>query len=399
MKKLFLSLWLLFPIWVSGQIHDYSAYQGIVKKIETIASMEDAAMRKASWDAFVKTYGLPYAQGDSVVLAYKGPATKVVWQGDFNFWGRVDSVNTAGTQLATSDIWIWKAQFPEDARLDYKIQVDDDWILDPANPLQQWSGVNNGTPNSYFAMPSYRSELSQTKKREPKGQWVDKIFESVFLPYDIRVDVFIPEKAKGPLPVIYVTDGQEYRHEEMGNMPVVIDNLLQERRITPVVAVFIDMRNPDDLTENRRVSQLPLNPAFAQFIVRELVPWVELTFKTSRKSEDRALMGTSLGGLHAAYMAHIFPDFFGKIAIHSPAFWFNEEIYPLVESTQLRNTQFFMSTGTVYDTQADAQKMKGIFEQKGYPLTYMEVNEGHSWGNWRALLDDILVEFFPGSKN
>ena len=40
--------------------------------------------------------------------------------------------------------------------------------------------------------------------------------------------------------------------------------------------------------------------------------------------------------------------------------------------------------------------MKQVFEDKGYPLQYLEVNEGHSWGNWRALIDDPL-RFFWGA--
>jgi enterochelin esterase-like enzyme len=38
--------------------------------------------------------------------------------------------------------------------------------------------------------------------------------------------------------------------------------------------------------------------------------------------------------------------------------------------------------------------MKTILEAKGYPLQYKEVNEGHSWGNWRALIDEPLIWFF-----
>ena len=53
-----------------------------------------------------------------------------------------------------------------------------------------------------------------------------------------------------------------------------------------------------------------------------------------------------------------------------------------------------MSTGVIFDTEESARKMKKIFDEKGYPLKYFEVNEGHSWGNWRGLLDDMLIYFF-----
>ena len=44
-----------------------------------------------------------------------------------------------------------------------------------------------------------------------------------------------------------------------------------------------------------------------------------------------------------------------------------------------------MSTGTFYDTQPGACRMR---------LRYVEVNEGHSWGNGRALIDDPLRFFW-----
>ena len=33
-------------------------------------------------------------------------------------------------------------------------------------------------------------------------------------------------------------------------------------------------------------------------------------------------------------------------------------------------------------------------EDKGYDLLYLEVPEGHSWGQWRSQIDDLLVTFF-----
>jgi hypothetical protein len=38
--------------------------------------------------------------------------------------------------------------------------------------------------------------------------------------------------------------------------------------------------------------------------------------------------------------------------------------------------------------------MRALFEAKGYPLQYIEVNEGHSWGNWRGLLAEPLMYFW-----
>ena len=33
-------------------------------------------------------------------------------------------------------------------------------------------------------------------------------------------------------------------------------------------------------------------------------------------------------------------------------------------------------------------------EEKGYPLQYLETADGHSWGNWRGVMADMLRFFF-----
>ena len=50
-----------------------------------------------------------------------------------------------------------------------------------------------------------------------------------------------------------------------------------------------------------------------------------------------------------------------------------------------------MSTGVINDTESVARGMQKIMMEKGFNLMYQEVNEGHSWGNWKALLDDMLI--------
>jgi enterochelin esterase family protein len=43
--------------------------------------------------------------------------------------------------------------------------------------------------------------------------------------------------------------------------------------------------------------------------------------------------------------------------------------------------------------------MKHALEEKGYDVAYSEFNQGHSWGNWRAHIDDMLVFFWgKGAK-
>ena len=60
--------------------------------------------------------------------------------------------------------------------------------------------------------------------------------------------------------------------------------------------------------------------------------------------------------------------------------------------------KIYMDTGTIYDTQVKALEMKSIMEGKGYQIMYGEYSEGHSWGSWRARIDDLLFHFFGQSS-
>ena len=41
------------------------------------------------------------------------------------------------------------------------------------------------------------------------------------------------------------------------------------------------------------------------------------------------------------------------------------------------------------------RSLRDALESHQYNYAYAEFNEGHSWGNWRAHLDDLLIFLFP----
>lgn len=43
---------------------------------------------------------------------------------------------------------------------------------------------------------------------------------------------------------------------------------------------------------------------------------------------------------------------------------------------------------------SDLQKTVLKLQDKGYSIEFHEVLEGHTWGNWRGLSDEMLMHFF-----
>ena len=370
-------------------------YQDFEVRLASFALNSNSETRDAAldefWSELVETGRVPFVDGQKVAFLYRGEAQSVAFAGDFNGWDY--SAGPAERMIGT-DIWRREETFPADSRLDYKIVINGkQWILDPANPHLRRSGFGD---NSELAMPDYvPSPWAERNETSPRGELAAGFLSSEHLGYPVNYQVYTPVgyESLSNLPVMYVTDGHEYADDVMGSMCAVMDNLIAAGKIRPMMAVFID---PRVYGQNRRSQQYVLNPKFVDFVAKELVPHIDAHWKTSADRRDRGILGTSLGGLNSAYFAVRAPETFTRIAVQSPAFQAGGgRIRNLYREAPRLDIDLFMTWGTFHDFDATTTEFRQILDQKGYEYRHILVNEGHSWGNWRALLDDILLAFWP----
>ena len=385
-------------LWMSGlSAQDYQPFSETISRLYS----RDSLKVHATWTDLVERGNIPFVVHDSVAFLYRGDAISVAWMGDFNGWGYKRDFNNKGIQIPGTNIWILKATFPLDARMDYKIVIDESqWILDPNNDDHQWSGVGGGSPNSELRMPEWKEDPIALKPIDGliRGQ-VDKdmLFNSKLLGYQITYSVYLPTNYNPAesYPVVYVTDGYEYMHDRLGNMVLILDNLIHSKKIKPIIAVFVDHREPVNRSNNRRMQELAMNETYLNFLTTEFKSLVEKNYAVTKDPSQTAILGTSMGGLSAAYFAFARPGIFGLAGIQSPAFWFKPEIFTFCDNPQQPPVKTFLTTGLINDTDEGAKRMKGILEKNTCTYQYKELNQGHSWGNWRDTIDDILVYFFP----
>lgn len=403
--RLVLCLLLGSPLAAAQSGLPFTTFDQFTDSLAAIGAIPDAAEREAAVDALWADLAdadqIPFRLGDEAAFLWRGGSSTVAVAGDHNGW---NPSGHALSKVGLSDVWMRAYAFPEAARLDYKLVVNGTWVLDPANPHQQWSGFG---PNSELRMPAWVFPEETVRDPDvPAGVFgSNQTLASPALGYAVRYRVYTPagydDANLSDLPVLYVTDGHEYSDDRLGALRIVLDNLIAEGRAEPALAVFIDPRVNG---ENLRHEQYVQNPAFAAFVAEELVPTIDAAFRTRPDRASRVILGTSLGGLFSAYLGLLHPDVFGKLAIQSPAFWVSESaewdgpsIYALMAEAEAGLFDVFMSTGTINDTEDGARQMRAVFEANGHALTYREVPEGHSWGNWRALLDEVLVALLPGT--
>ena len=384
----------------SARAQEGPAVRSVIGAFEAAGQIADAGARRSAVDsAWATVEGrVPFVRADSALFLWRGSARSVAVAGDMTGWRPTAELRRVGE----TDVWLRLDRFPETARLDYKLVVDgSDWRLDPANPHQQWSGFG---PNSELRMSAWApSPWTDRQPDVPRGALSPaRTIESDDYPHPVTYRVWTPAgyDALDELAAVYVTDGHEYADARLGALPDVLDNLIAAGRIPPCIAVFIDPRSGGT---NRRQEQYVQNEAFASLVATDLVAAVDAAYRTDARREARTILGTSLGGLFAVSLGLEHPDVFATLAPQSPAFWVSggslgwtgPTIYERVASAPSLPFRIAMTTGTIRDAEDGAREMRDALVARGVELTYVEVPEGHSWGNWRALLDDVLVALLP----
>lgn len=377
----------------------FDSYAEFETTINELASINKTATRDSLINLFLDSLKsnqeIPFAKDTSVMFIYYGKAKNVIFTGDFNQWS-VNDKKYEAKKLRGTNLWILEQNFPDDARFDYKISVNkSELIIDPLN-----NTVQNREPGPYseLRMPYWEAPKYNIEKTNiPKGTLTDVqtiLSNETNLDYKVNYQVYLPHnyQTQTNLPVIYVTDGHEYSNPLLGNMITVLDNMIANNIIKPLIAVFIDPRNPENLEENRSVSEYDCNDRFVDFIVHELVPEIDKSYKTNPQADSRAILGVSYGGKISTYIGVKKPEIFGCIAAQSPVL--DESLIREYGKNKKLPIKFYLSCGTFYDVKDNTQLLRDVLIYKGYPLEYIEVNESGSWGAWRNQIDIILKYFF-----
>lgn len=364
---------------------------------------------------------LPLVLGDQAVFMYWGDAQRVTVTGDFAGWDLASGQEAR--RIGQSDLWIAQRTLPVDSRIEYKFVVDgENWILDPANPVIVKRSLGD---NNVVAMPRFvTTDESDTRPDVAHGTMSDNLtITSEKLGYDVNYRVYTPagyEQLKD-LPVVYAIDGNDFVDPDMGKMPAVLDNLIADGRMRPVIGVFVDAREPGHPENNRREQEFLAKAVdYGSFLAEELVPAIDAAYRTDPNPNARLIQGVSYGGLYASYFAVRFADVFHNLAIFSPSFWALGDPDSVGDPAKAAGVRamnevlsqvgvcggetgitcptvplkIFMSGGLPDWDVGDLDSTAEMLTATQIPLRYVETNEGHSWGAWSDLLDEMLLYFF-----
>lgn len=253
---------------------------------------------------------------------------------------------------------------------------------------------------------------------------VDVKYESAALKRTAQYSVVRPDKATGPLPVVYLLHGRDSSAAEwlrLGNVAPTLDRLVAERRIPPLMVVLPDAANGWYVD----------GPAMAMetAVVRDLVADVERRYGVRTDRGGRAIAGNSMGGYGAIRIALGHPSRYAAAASMSGAFWVRITRDMAIDATMAGRLArvFSGSFGQPFDpkffvAQSPEEMARKMPPSAPHPALYLTASRGdrfrlneeqdtmaillrkygldattdttegdHDWGTWAAALPDVLA--------
>jgi predicted alpha/beta superfamily hydrolase len=273
----------------------------------------------------------------------------------------------------------------------------------------------------------------ETEEPKPTGGVVGIVkqhaeFKSKFV--DARnVDVWLPpgydQNKNKKYPVLYMHDGQNLFDPARAYIGVdwgideTMTRLIGEGKVRAAIVVGIwntpkriaeymprkavesvdlsAIKNFSTITEGQIVSD-----DYLKFLVQELKPFIDSTYRTRSDRANTFIMGSSMGGLISAYAISEYPNVFGGagcVSTHWPAADGAMINYLKKTLPSARTHKIYFDFGTeTLDAQYEPyqQKMDEVMKAAGYQegknwITRKFVGEDHSERAWRKRVDIPLV--------
>lgn len=304
----------------------------------------------------------------------------------------------------------------------YRVFIDGAELNDPAS--QTFYGT--GKDASGIEVPETNVDYYQPKD-VPHGDVRERWYLSKTTGAWRRVYVYAPPgydtDRDARYPVLYLQHGSgedERGWSNQGRMAFIMDNLIAERKAVPMLVVM-------EKGYATRAGEVPgANPgrgfgAFEDVVTKDLIPYIDATYRTMADREHRALAGLSMGGFQAYSIGLNHLDLFSSIggfsgagggfggAPFDPKTAYNG-VMADPEAFNRRMRVLFLSIGTA-EGQRLQDSVRGFNEalaRAGIKTVFYESpGTDHEWLTWRRSLHEFAPLLFrtqagggrPGGAN
>jgi enterochelin esterase-like enzyme len=160
-------------------------------------------------------------------------------------------------------------------------------------------------------------------------------------------------------PVLYLNDGQNLFESSTAFAGVewqvdeTADRLIRESTVPPMILVGMDNTGKERIREYMPFRSMHPRMLRVQgryypdFLMKEVMPFVERNYRAATGPENTGLGGSSLGGLIALYTAIARPGTIGRLLLESPSLWASgRQLVKESRSVRIWPERMFLAVGS-----------------------------------------------------
>jgi enterochelin esterase-like enzyme len=340
------------------------------------------------------TYLSPEIHPDNTVtLRLRAPNAQKV---DLELEGAVTPMQQDGDGL-------WSATTPVLAPeiYEYRLVVDGTPILDPRNTDAR---DNLQTPTSNLTVPGTPPEPWELQSI-PHGILEHHFYTSqvvLGLPYN-QSDYYVytppgyDPKSKTSYPVLYLLHGFSDAADgwpSVGKANFILDSLIASGKAKPMIVVMTLGYGNMAVLKPGRTPALSAQSVdlYQKALLTEVIPQIESAYHVSKKREDRAIAGLSMGGHESLLIGLTHPELFAWVGTFSAGVNANTvSELPSLTPQKANLRLLWMACGVDDALLKPNQAVIAALKAQGLPVTAIETPGHHQWPVWR----DNLVHFAP----
>ncbi len=324
-----------------------------------------------------------------------------------------------GGKMTKDDKGVWSIEVGplEPDFYSYTFSVDGVRTIDPKNPMIK-QGISS--LESMFLVPGDESEFESTKD-VPHGEIRAAWYPSKTLDQGRRLHVYTPpgyEGGKEKYPVLYLLHGagdEDSGWSTIGRAGFILDNLIAAKKAVPMLVVMPNgsLPPPKDMparpapgsppSEEFRAAMEAMQNRFTNELLKDIVPFIEATYRVKAGPESRALAGLSMGGGQTLRVLATHPDQFAYVAIWSaglfggnPVEWEkqNETFLAGAEKVNAAVKLLNITVGDKDFALPGSKALAEVLEKRGVKHQVQITGGGHTWINWRHYLNELAPKLF-----
>jgi enterochelin esterase family protein len=277
-------------------------------------------------------------------------------------------------------------------------------MSDPRNIVVKYNS-RPGPISSVLEVPG-DGPMFYDAKPGPHGKVDVRLYDSKATNSVRRMYVYTPpnyDRNNTKLPVLYLlhgADGDESSWMSYGRANLILDNLIAEKKLAPIVVVMpFGYAYP-------AAANAPGDKQRADFekdLLENILPFIQSNYRVYADRDHRAIAGLSMGGGQTLQIGLHRLDLFSRVAGFSAAvarapYTAFQDVAADAKKVNSSLKVLWLACGTDDSLYGPDKEFSEFLTKSGITNTFVTSTGAHTWINWRHYLAESAPLMFPGEN-